>query len=87
MTSIGKHTESIIEQAKIVKELLEQVDETEFPPCCLEHIGTLHWKCGMQGPLPQEEFMVECRKCRKKAELVAEAILKVVKGLEPNGST
>lgn len=62
MTSLRRRLDNILAELDIIRNGLGT--STEFPPCCL----TLHIdgkiSCDTNGPLPSEEFLKECRKCK-----------------------
>lgn len=73
LVSIGKRAEGIIEQAKIIEELLKQWKGSEKPPCCV--LTDEGWKCDMYGPLPYPEFKRLCDECRENATKLVMMVL------------
>lgn len=76
MTSVWGRFRNILTELSILKEVLN--DSKDYPPCCLTFHPDGKISCDLIGPLPKEEFLRECRKCRVKIE----SFLRRLDGLE-----
>ena len=62
VTSLKKRFENVLAELAIIRGAFEH--SSKFPPCCLTLYKDGKLSCDANGPLPLEEFLKECRKCR-----------------------
>jgi hypothetical protein len=63
MTNIRKRLDNILSELAILQEALKR--SNLYPPCCLKIYKDGKISCDIIGPLPKEEFLKECLKCRE----------------------
>lgn len=64
MTTLRKRLNNVIAELEIIREGLSM--SGRYSMCCLTFHKNGEISCEMKGPLPEEEFLKECRKCRAK---------------------
>jgi len=62
VTSLRKRLDNVLAELEIIRSGLD--NSSKLPPCCLTSYEDGKLSCDANGPLPPEEFLKECRKCR-----------------------
>ena len=62
MTNAKKRLESVVAELGIIQEGLNT--SGRYPTCCLTIRRNGETSCEVRGPLPESEFLKECKKCR-----------------------
>jgi len=62
VTSLRKRLDNVLAELDIIRSGLD--NSSELPPCCLTSDKDGKLRCDINGPLPPEAFLRECRKCR-----------------------
>ncbi|MFQ6074022.1 MAG: hypothetical protein ACE5KC_02270 [Candidatus Bathyarchaeia archaeon] len=62
MTSLRKRLDNILYELTVIREALKE--SSRYPPCCLAIHNDGKVSCDVAGPLPEDEFLKECEKCR-----------------------
>lgn len=70
ISSVVKELENIIEEVRVIKDSMKIMNH--YPTCCLQIDAEGKWKCSRYH-LPEEEFMVKCKACRKEIEKILES--------------
>jgi hypothetical protein len=68
VTNIRKRMENILAEIEIIHEGL--ANSGRYPPCCLTINKNGEISCDALGPLPEEEFLELCVKCRTKIKRI-----------------
>jgi hypothetical protein len=63
VTSIKKRLENVVEELLVIHEALK--NSSRYPPCCLVIHENGKISCDILGPLNEEDFLRECRKCQE----------------------
>lgn len=62
MTNMRNRLENILTETALISERL--VESGNYPPCCLTINENGEMSCDTLGPLPEKEFLKQCKKCR-----------------------
>jgi hypothetical protein len=73
MTSLRKRLENVLAELENIKNALAILSSN--PPCCwtLSEEGLI--SCDYLGPLPKEDFLKECEKCRAEIERIVKNLV------------
>lgn len=62
MTNLRRRLDNVLAELTIIREALS--DSGRYPSCCLKVYNDRRISCDVIGPLPEEEFLRECEKCK-----------------------
>jgi hypothetical protein len=62
MASLRKRLDNIFYELTVLRQALKE--SSHYPPCCLRIHQNGKISCDVIGPLPEKEFLKECKKCR-----------------------
>ncbi|MFQ6064864.1 MAG: hypothetical protein ACE5L6_05245 [Candidatus Bathyarchaeia archaeon] len=62
MTNLRKRLDNVVAELEIIREGLST--SGRYPTCCLTIHSNGEISCELKGPLPEKEFLEECKKCR-----------------------
>ncbi len=62
MTNLRKRLDNILAELAIIRDGLN--NSSHYPSCCLTVQNDGKISCDIRGPLPEEEFLKECKKCQ-----------------------
>ena len=68
MTSLKRRLDNVLAELAIIQEGLEA--SNHYSSCCLTIHDDNKISCDTTGPLPKEEFLKECQKCKDKIEKI-----------------
>lgn len=63
LTSLKRRLENVLVELAIIREAINNFKH--YPPCCLKIYDDGKISCDVIGPLPKNEFLEECSKCRE----------------------
>ena len=72
MTNLKKRMDNILSEFAIIQDMLSK--SVGHPPCCLTFYKNGEIRCEVIGPLPENEFLRECRKCRAEIRSFVERV-------------
>jgi hypothetical protein len=78
MTSLRKRLDNILNELSIISDEISVSDAS--PPCCLVFHRNNLISCDVLGPLPREQFLLECSKCKARIKRLVECINKEKRG-------
>jgi hypothetical protein len=66
MTSLRKRLNNVLAELEIIREALNR--SGRYPSCCLTLQKNGKISCDVKAPLPKEQFLKECARCRAEIE-------------------
>lgn len=63
MASLKKRLDNILLELAVLREALKE--SSLYPPCCIKIQNDGKISCDVIGPLPEREFLKECKVCRE----------------------
>ena len=72
MTSLKKRLDNILNEISIINK--EIYVSGRSPPCCLVFYENDLISCDVLGPLPKEQFLLECSKCKARIKQLVDHI-------------
>jgi len=78
MTSLRKRLDNILDELSIISDEISVSDQS--PPCCLVFHKNDLISCDVLGPLPKEQFLLECSKCKARIKRLVDCINKEKRG-------
>jgi hypothetical protein len=62
VTNLRRRLDNVLAELTIIREALN--NSGRYPFCCLKVYDDRRISCDVIGPLPEEEFLKECEKCK-----------------------
>jgi len=78
MTSLRKRLDNVLNEISIISKKISVSDQV--PPCCLVFHENDLVSCDVLGPLPKEQFLLECAKCKARIKRLIDCINKEKRG-------
>ena len=78
MTSLKKRLDNILNEISIINREINVSGQS--PPCCLVFHKNDRISCDVLGPLPKEQFLQECSKCKASVKRLIDSINREKRG-------
>ena len=78
MTSLRKRLDNVLNELSIISREISVSDQA--PPCCLVFHKNDLISCDALGPLPREQFLLECSKCKARIKRLVDYINREKRG-------
>jgi len=78
MTSLRERLDNILNEISIISK--EIYVSGQSPPCCLVFHENDLVSCDALGPLPKEQFLLECSKCKARIKRLVDSINREKRG-------